>query len=104
MSIQCSQCGRVDRIGKASVIVDQETYTSSVMRNGVANGQYVTYRQNVTSQSDLARNLTADEPIKELGCVGTLVVGSLLTIPTLGILMSCEGWPIWLRQKVNGYN
>ncbi len=90
--IQCPRCGNVDRIGKASVIVENETYYSTEVRGAaLANGQYGSYLQNVTSQSELARNLTADEPKKGTGCWGNLLVISLLSFPTLGILLSCSG-------------
>ena len=90
--IQCPRCGNVDRIGKASVIVENETYYSTEVRGAaLANGQYGSYLQNVTSQSELARNLTADEPKKGTGCWGNLLVISLLSFPTLGILLSCTG-------------
>jgi len=90
--MQCLKCGKSNNVEKASTIVERETHYSTVTR-GVAlgDGKYGTTQQGVTSQSERAQALTADEPIKESGCVGTLVVGSLLTIPTLGILMSCAG-------------
>lgn len=89
MSIQCARCGRFDSIGKASVIADEQTTRSSVMRYGMtSSGQPATYYQNVVSQSDLARNLTADEPREGSGCVRYGLVCFLLLYPITGMAIS----------------
>lgn len=89
---QCPRCGNSDRIEKASTIVARETRYSTVTR-GVAlgDGKYGTTQQGVTSQSERAQALTADEPKEGNGCLGCLLVGMLLPVPTLGILLSCIG-------------
>src|SRR5947209_8608417 len=93
--MQCPRCGNTlnsNNVEKASTIVARETHYSTVTR-GVAlgDGKYGTTQQGVTSQSGRAQALTADEPKEENGCWGCLLVGMLLTFPTLGFLLSCMG-------------
>lgn len=90
--MQCPRCGNSNNVEKASTIVARETHYSTVTRGAVlANGQPATYQQGVTSQSGRAQALTADEPREGTGGWGCLLVGMLLTFPTLGFLLSCMG-------------
>ena len=90
MNVRCTRCGG-DNVRNARVIVDQDTRYTTIQVQGVVNGNAVQYPRNVTSQSERAQALTADEPKEGTGCWGLLLVVMLLAVPTLGILLSCTG-------------
>jgi len=89
MNVRCTRCGE-GNVRNARVIVDEQTTRSSVMRYGVtSSGQPATYYQNVVWQSDLVRNLTADEPRKGINWFTILCIFVIMPYPLLMIVGSC---------------
>ena len=82
--MQCPRCGS-DHIERASVIVERET--QSIAGGGYVSGAgYVSTHG--TSKSQRAQALTADEPRRN-GCLGCLLELVLLSVSTIGIVLSC---------------
>ncbi len=91
MSVSCPQCGRFDCVEKATGIVARGTESTTIQVQGVVNGNAVQYPQNVSTQSGLAQNLTADEPRLQTNCAGIFIVVSIMIVLLLAALLSCTG-------------
>ncbi len=83
MNVRCTRCGE-DNVRNARVIVDQDTRYTTIQVQGVVNGNAVQYPQNVSTQSPLAQNLTADEPRKGINWFTILCL--LMIMPPLVLL------------------
>lgn len=88
MNVRCTRCGG-DNVRNARVIVDQDTRYTTIQVQGVVNGNAVQYPQNVSTQSRLAQNLTADEPRKGINWFTVFCVFMIMPYPLLMILGSC---------------
>jgi hypothetical protein len=71
--ITCTRCGN-PHLQKATVIVQSQTSSGTVRGFGSSMGQSVQTSGTVETQTDLARNLSADKPHKEVNWIG-LVCG-----------------------------
>ena len=100
MNVRCPRCGGYN-VRNARVIVDQETTYTTIQVQGVVNGNAVQYPQNVSTQSRLAQNLTADEPRKGINWFTVFCL--LMIMPPLVLLSfaSCAGLEASNGNRIN---
>lgn len=79
MEIACTKCG--GPVQKATVIVQNQTSSGSHSGIGYVDGQSVRTSGTVHMQSDLARNLSADQPKQGGWCLFAIVSLTAMILP-----------------------